>query len=274
MTLDLYSFSNYRNYIEKFIDTSPNNGRGQRTKIAEVMNVKVSYVSRILQEKADLSMEQALSLGKYFQYDHDEMDYFLLLVNYARAGSKSLQIHLKEKIKKIQNERMQLKNQLVPKRDLTEKEQAQYFSNLDNALVHLSLTLPNVNTADDITNKINIPRERVAEILKMLVQLQLVKKDIYGNYETLEQRLFLPSDSSIISNYHAQRRMQVIPYLNHSNDIDLHYSSTISISKEDFLEIKKVLVKALESARTRIKDSGTEQLCGFNLDFYRITNEE
>ena len=52
--------------------------------------------------------------------------------------------------------------------------------------------------------------------------------------------------------------------------IGLHYSSVVSIGKEDLQRIREMLTKAIAEAKAVIKDSPEETLASFCLDFYEF----
>src|SRR5262245_54480093 len=100
--MNIYEYTDYRKFLLKFIHQSPKKGRGIRSKMAEVMNCKTSYVTQVLVGKAGLSVEQAYELREIFNFNEEEAQYFLLLVLYARAGTDALKKTLKKQISSTQ----------------------------------------------------------------------------------------------------------------------------------------------------------------------------
>ena len=111
---------------------------------------------------------------------------------------------------------------------------------------------------------------RTGEILEFLVSLGLAIQK--GNhYEVGASRVHLGGDSPMISKHHINWRLQAIQSLERENrEVDLHYSSVISISKEDTLKIKSLLVDSIEKTKAVIKESKEEELHSFCLDFFKI----
>jgi hypothetical protein len=75
----------------------------------------------------------------------------------------------------------------------------------------------------------------------------------------------------MISKHHINWRLQAIRSLERK-DMDgvLHYSSVVTISKKDVIEIKSLLVKAIESSKAIVRDSKEEELHSLCLDFFKV----
>jgi len=109
----------------------------------------------------------------------------------------------------------------------------------------------------------------VDEALKFLTRVQLVKND-RGTLIPGIARMHLPHDSPIISKHHINWRLQAVRDLELRNDESLHYSSCVSLSKKDAVEIRKQLLSSIESIKAKIKDSPEEILYSFCLDFFEV----
>ena len=84
----LFEYSDYKLYLSDKIDGMPKHGRGERSKLAEALRCHLAYVSQVLKGEAQLSLEQADIINQYFDHSPDEADFFLLLVQAARAGTR------------------------------------------------------------------------------------------------------------------------------------------------------------------------------------------
>ena len=55
-----------------------------------------------------------------------------------------------------------------------------------------------------------------------------------------------------------------------AKDEDLHYSTVVTLSEQDFRKIKESLLQTIEEARETIRKSPEEKLCSFCVDFYEL----
>ena len=268
--MDIFRFTDYRKFIVAYIEAQPKMGRGQRAAIATAVNVKSGYVTQVLAGKAHFSQDQIHDLSEYLNFSDVEKDYFLLLLDYARVGSQSLKKYYKKKIRAFQNSNLSLRKQHKIPDSLSEKDTDLYFLRSDYRLVHLLLTVPHINSKKDLILKTKMPPEKVNEILDFLLSSKLISQNRSGNYECNEISIHLPEDASVIFSFHTQSRLKALNSLSQKGEFDFHYSSNMSISKEDFIIIKQCLVDAINRNKETIKKSDAEIICGFCLDFFEI----
>ena len=81
-----------------------------------------------------------------------------------------------------------------------------------------------------------------------------------GAYRPGTHRIHLPDDASIISTHHTNWRIQAIKNAQSPTKQNMHYSSVVSLSKDDFVKIKAHLMKSIEEAKVVIRDSESEQI--------------
>jgi predicted transcriptional regulator len=135
--------------------------------------------------------------------------------------------------------------------------------------VHILITIETFQTKDAIARHFGLSLKKTSEILEFLVSLGLAK-ELHGRYIAGSTRVHLGSDSSMIFKHHTNWRLQAIRSLEREDFSEaLHYSSVISISREDSIRIKSLLVKAIENAKSVIRDSKEEELYSFCLDFFK-----
>jgi hypothetical protein len=63
--------------------------------------------------------------------------------------------------------------------------------------------------------------------------------------------------------------MKAIQALERQKD-NLHYSSAVSLSKQDIMKIHSHLVDSIQQVKATVRDSKEEELYCFALDFFRI----
>lgn len=83
----IYKLNDYKSYVK---DALAEKGHGSRIKFAEGLNCQSAYITQVLNKDAHLSMEQAADASVFFNMNQDEEDYFFLMVQFGKAGTKKL----------------------------------------------------------------------------------------------------------------------------------------------------------------------------------------
>ena len=94
----IFEFDDYKAYLKHFSARRPKGGRGFRAEIARCASCQTAYVSQVLNSNANFSLEQAQALNKLLLHNKEEGQYFLLLVQFHRAGSRDLRSHFQDLI--------------------------------------------------------------------------------------------------------------------------------------------------------------------------------
>ena len=123
----------------------------------------------------------------------------------------------------------------------------------------------------DISKYLQIDLKKVQEAIEFLVGSRLLAYRSKAQLLSVgRESIHLGVDSPLISKHHANWRLQAMRALERSEPDNLHYSSVISISKEDAQTIRETLVKTIESIKPLVKKSKEEVLKSFSLDFFEI----
>ena len=270
MVKDVFDFRSYKRYLSEILKNQPANGHGYKSRLAQAAGCRVAYVSQIFGGEAHFSPEQAEALNTFLGHSPEEADYFLLLVQLERAGSKALEKRIEVQIEKALEKRLILKDRVDIKASLSPVDQATYYSAWYFAATHILVTIPSFQTREAIGRYLDFPVERTNEILDFLVNVGLVNY-AQGRYTPGTTRLFLGNDSPMIAKHHSNWRMRAIQSLDRGLKTDLHFSGVFSLARADVLKIKEKLVKDIEEARSLIRESKDEtELQCFAVDFFKI----
>lgn len=174
MTKNLYEYRSYKRYLYDTITEKPSNGRGERSKIAKILNCHLAYVSQVLNGPAQLSLEQADALNEYLGHSPSEADFFLLLVQVERAGTESLKKRFLKRVEQIVSERELLKNRLKDQKELSKDIQPEYYSYWYYTAIHFLIACPEFQTKEALCEKLSLPMPIVTQVLEFLLSaLQL-----------------------------------------------------------------------------------------------------
>lgn len=272
MKKTVFDYKDYKAYIREKIAAQPNKGRGIKRNMAAFLGCQTAYVSQVLNQHVNFSLEQAVRVNQFWEHNKEESRFFLLLVQYERAGSKDLEKYCKDEMKEILEKRSNLKERLNIKDSLDETNQHIYYSAWYYAAVHILLSIPNYQTPKAISDHLRLPLKQIQEILEFLESTGLaIQKG--GRYEIGLTRIHLSKDSVQIRRHHTNWRNQAITSIDKNQEQDLHYSSALSMSHKDVPKIKEIMIKAIEECREIIKISKEERLQVLTMDFFGINED-
>ncbi|MCC7404892.1 MAG: TIGR02147 family protein [Bdellovibrionales bacterium] len=265
----IFEYTDYVKYIQWYIQKLPQRGRGFKALMARHLSCKTSFISQVLGRTHDLSVEQALQLNSLFRHSETEGSYFLALVQFARAGTKEARAYFKKQFEELRNEALRLKHQVKAERIQNKEDEFKYFSSPYFAYAHLLTTIPQFQTREALLAKLQIESRHLDQILDFLLELGFIKYH-KGRYLPGPSTLHLPDDSSVISAHHTGWRIQAIKSCQRPSAHDLHYSSVISISPEDFMKLKSLLVQHLDQYRKIINASECVEPYSLCFDFFAV----
>lgn len=268
MSKGIFDYSSYKNYIIERISESPSKGRGIKLKMAEHLSCQTAFVSQVLNNEPNFSLEQGVKLNKFFNHTKEEARFFLLLLQYERAASEELKDFFNQEMKEILDKRSNLKERLGIKNTLKKVDQQVYYSSWLYTCIHMLVSIPEFQTVIAISRHLNLSRAKVIEVLTFLEETGLIQKN-GTHYEIGVTRLHLSKDSPQIQRHHTNWRMQAIRAIDINEPDNLHYSTIVTMSKADVPKVSEILIKAIEECRKVIRESKEEQVQSICIDFFR-----
>jgi uncharacterized protein (TIGR02147 family) len=271
MKKDLWAYKDYKKYITDRLDDSK---ELSRSGLAAACQCQSAYVSQVLGGNANLSAEQIFKASVYLNLSNEEHDYFMLLAQMNKAGTAELKDYYKAKLLQLNQDRLNLSKRLNTKSVLSVTEQAQYFSSWMYVVVHLMTTIAEYKNEEDIAEVLALPVAKIRETMDFLIRTGLVirKKEGFAAGGTYNH---LSSDSHLLPMMHINGRQLAAETIQRMQQRDfstnLIYTSTITLSRDDFNKIKEILIQAIQETKDIIRPSKEEILGVFNLDFIRLT---
>jgi uncharacterized protein (TIGR02147 family) len=238
--------------------------------MAQHMGCQAGYLTQVLSDSAQLSLEQAYRLAGFVHLNDKECEYWLLLVQYARAASTELRQHFHEQILERQNQQSSIQHKVPERIEIPIEDVALYFSSWEFAAVHVLLTIPGFQKISTLSERLRIPESRTREILQFLVRVQLASAHPNGVFRTGKARMHLPEDSNLIRMHHSHWRLRALESFSHIEARDLHFSSVVSISRGDWVKLKSLWSELISSSLRTVRDSKEEHLVSFNVDLFEV----
>lgn len=243
MATDLFEFSDYRVYLKKeFSGTGA--GRGKRAHLAEALGCQTSFLSQVLTDRAHLSLEHAMKASGYLAHSDAERDYFMLLVQKAKAGSRSLTDYFDTKLREIRESRDRIQERIRIKTDLTAEDQMRYYSSWFYSAIHILASLPELNAPAEMAKRLRLDLTLVKDVLGFLEEKGFVSSS-QGKYKIGNRRIHLAHGSPMLPRHHANWRMKAIEAVDHEKPQDLHYSAVLGIAKADIPLFREKMLKLI-----------------------------
>lgn len=264
----VYSFVNYKHYLQAVMKSRPRHGRGFFAKLAADIGITSAQMSHVMRGQRDLTLEQAIKITRVFALAPIETEYFLEMVAFARAGNQELREFSRKKLNKLKDQGLQLKNQVSEHRELSDSQKAQFYSSWQYSAIRLLCSIKPIQL-DEIVSSLHLERSRVSEILIFLQEAGLCKATSKG-YVMSQQSTFVPRSSPFVHKHHSNWRLKALERAELNLESDLFFTSPVSLSKADFERFKIELADIIKRFSALVKDSPSEQLACLNVDFFKL----
>jgi uncharacterized protein (TIGR02147 family) len=270
MVKSLFEFNRYRSYMTGWIQAQP---KGEKGRIARAMDCHPAYVSLVLQERSDLSPEQALKLCRFWNFTREQQEFFILLVSHERAGTSLLKKFYWEQIQAILDRRHVLKDRFEFKKTISSEDQATYYSAWYYGAVHMLLSIPRFQSTRELIRYLRLSQKTAEKVIEFLIRTGLAMQE-GSQIKTGTVNIHLGTDSPMISKHHTNWRLQCIRAIEQDErNEDLHYSSIVTVSEKDIPKIREALVRAIEGTRAIVMESPEEDLYCYSLDLFKVGQE-
>ncbi|OQW50998.1 MAG: hypothetical protein A4S09_10710 [Proteobacteria bacterium SG_bin7] len=269
MKIDIYKYTNYKDFLRDKIASEAPSIKGLRFKIAEFVQCQPSYLSQVINGKPNFTLEQTHLANQFFHHDKDQSKYFILLVEMARAGTRDLREFFSEEIKAMQHARFSLKKRIATLEEIPEGDQHKYYSAWFYSAIHVILSIKEFQSSAKIAQHFNLPLELVIDAINFLESIGLIENK-NGVLELTKRQIYLQEKSIFIQRHHINWRSQALQSVEKNLKENFHFSNVLAISKADFLKIRDILTTALEEANKIIGPSKEEAIYAMNLDFFSL----
>lgn len=100
----VYDVLDYKSFLNEKI-LAHRREKGYKSKIAKAAGFTPSFLSQILHGHSDITADQAFKLACFWSLSDAETDYFLLLVDHARACTPALRHRISAKMRALRSQR-------------------------------------------------------------------------------------------------------------------------------------------------------------------------
>ena len=172
--ISVFDYSDYRGFINAKIKENAGK-RGYQGTLAKYAGCQSSFLSQVLSSNVQLTLDHGAGLSEFWGFNSHEAEYFLDLIAYDRASTKSLRKVLSERMEKAKTlDDASLKEKMA---QVTNSEELElYFSAWYWAAIHLMTSFTEFQTTEKIAKRLNLDVAMVEECLGKLAQMEFVQK--------------------------------------------------------------------------------------------------
>ena len=269
---DVFNFSDYKGFLKQFEKEKRPVIRGFRSRLAENADCNNAFISQVLNTSAHFSLEQGIKIAEYLDLNSEEKKYFILLLEFGRAGTKELKSHFINLINEMQENHLNIKGRVKHEKGLSTEAQSTYYSQWYFSAIHILVTIPHLRTIPEIGRALRLKVSVVEKAISFLLSVDLIIEKS-GKFFPGPSYLHLEKNSPNIPKHHTNWRMSAINSLQNENKGDVHYSTVSTLSRKDAEVIRARFVQNIQEYVEQLTHSSEETMYCFNLDFFKVLEE-
>ena len=260
----IYDFTDYRGYLEVWLE------RGFKSKMAQAIGVSSTLISLILKGEKQLSMDQALEVTEFLHLNEKETDYFLLMVEFGRAGTHKLQQRLLKNLKQAQASARKVSHRVRKDVALSDEVKAIFYSDWIYSGIRNLSAVPGYDNVPALASRLSLPPARVAKAVDFLLENGLCRlqdgRITYGPAHT-----HLDADSPFVQRHHQNWRIKGFQNMDHAHsEQQLFFTCPLSCSKEVVGKIRGLLPNLIEEVMKLAAPSPSEETYCLNIDWFHF----
>lgn len=269
----IFEYYDYADYLNDWVLSRPKKGRGIKKEVSLALSCHPTHITQVFKKKTHLTLEQAAKLIRYLALSDLEGNFFLGMVEKARAGNQELRDLIDWKQERIKKEWTALKRFKPKKFEFSQEDKQSYYGNWYFAATRILLSIPKYQNEQDISNQLKIPAKKVREALNFFLERGFVTKDGDKYLADFGKLTSGAGPGSIYQkNHHKNWRAQSLLSMDIKKKDDLHLTHLFSISKKDLSKIREKLISSIQEIAKTVEKSKDEEAGCICLDFFQITS--
>jgi len=267
--MSLFTERDYKRVLQAKISENDSE-RGYKALLAEAAGMQPSFLSQILHSHVHPTPDHAAGMAAFWKLTADEQEYFMELVNLARASSDRLKAIIEARLERLRKKSENLAIRFKKKSAMEEEQQALYYSSWHFSAIHILLTIPEFQSANAIARRLEVPEAFVQSCLEKMQAMGLVEARPQQKWGVSKLDIHLPKGSPLTSINHANWRQRAVTDSQVRRQGSVHYTAVHSLSLKDFEEIKARLLQMIDQSRAIVAPSKEEDLACITLDWFWV----
>lgn len=265
--MKVFEFRDYKEFLKSWLKEHPKGGRGQLKKMSDHLAVSTTLISQVINGEKHFSLETGAEVTEYLGLNYKEAEYFLLLIEHQRAGAFKLKKILENRLEREQQAGSQMQNRLKADRQLSEEEKMQFYSSWMYSATRILSALPKINSAKDMSERLNLPLGLINSVVEFLLEKSLCKiengKLTYGAFRT-----HIGKDSPFVVKHHQNWRVRGFQSMELRRDEDLFFTQPMALSAEAAEKIRLMLPGIIEQIHGISGPSDSEVVRCLGIDWF------
>lgn len=268
----VFAFDDYKDYLNQRLAVTGAT-RGLRSRLARHLSCQEAHISQVLNGNVHFTLESGALINEFLEHNFEESETFLLLLQIARAGNRSLANTYKRRLNALRKERQRAKIESAESVAGDSAFLALYYRSWHIAGAHVFL-MTGAKDRLAVARNLGISLPAAEEALLTLMRLGLAT-ETNGSFFATAQRWHLPPDSPLVAQHHLNWRRRAILNLEHGGSFkDLHYSGPMAISHKAADAIRNLLIETIERTEPLIAYPGEEVTRALCIDFFNLDYAE
>lgn len=264
MNSSIYHFIHYRAYLREVLAE-----RGRKKRLAQFIPCQTTFLSNVLAETANLSLEHAMRTCEFLGLNEKESHYFVLLVQHAKAGSQELENYFLKQVGAIQKEQEKITYRISTHETIPIEDQAKLYNSWLYVAVHILCAVHELQTRKSLREYLRLEASEIDPVIDFLIQHRVLVES-HGRLKQGSTRIHLPKESPFLMKHHMNWRVKAIQSLDSEKPEDLHYSLVISLSKKDVVKMKEIVLEAVQKTDRLLKETGDEVVYSLCMDWFKV----
>lgn len=266
--VSVFKFLNYKEFINTRIEDLPKQGHGEYRRMSQALRVSTTMISQVFRGDKHLSLEMAADLCDYLHLDEGDSQYFLLLVEYEKAGSANLRTKLLRRLKEEQKQSLDLEKSLKVKREeLSNEDKSIYYSSWIYSGVRNLCSISDFQDVQAIADRLHLPLFQVAKVIDFLLSRQLLKQE-GDRLKVGAAWTHIPAKSLLVNKHHQNWRLQGFQKMIHADDQSLFVTAPMNLSKAVANQIREELPEFIQRITKLVEPSPSEVVRCLNIDYF------
>jgi uncharacterized protein (TIGR02147 family) len=266
--MEIFDFTKYKEFIRNKVHTYPKKGHGIYRKLGLHIGLNSVEISQIFKGHRDLTLEQALAVSEFFNFNSLEQEYFLLMVQYERAGNFKLKKIFSDKMLDLQKKSKNIKDRLTQSQDISLEAKSIYYSNWIYSALRIASSINESQSLEALSKKLGLPANEIARYMEFLTVNGICKKE-HDQFSTGIGITHLDASSPYAINHHRNWRIKSMEKMNCIDNENLFYTIPVSLSLEDVKVIRKKILSFIEELNQIVRPSPAQEVACLNLDWFK-----
>jgi len=273
--MNIYSYTSSAKIIKNWVGEKKKTDKTLNfTSLAEGIGVQKAFISQVLTDKANLNLDQAFQIAQHLNFNEEEKEYFLLIVEKERSGLASRKEELTKKIKELQKNFGGSKKSVQAHFLDTEKSEdfmREYFLDPYHSIVHVHLTVPeHVRNPFGLAEKLGLSRERLERIFKVLHGLEVIEFEAKKkSVKVLKERLHTVDQNQLNANQQVLfRALSLERLITVQKDKRMAFNVTYSADAKTFAEVQKEFHIFIQKVGELVGSAPASEVYQLNFDLF------